>query len=455
MPIRDAAFRPARSPQGLAEVSGNAAPHAQIEIENATVRADRTATTPATIVADANGDFTVPLRLAEGDFVRLRAHGTGGPSSWLTVRATGLAPTDTRNAPIDPFALSVVPRADGTLAIDGRGGAPLSEPFARMRYSNPANGFFVDVTLDENGCIPNAPLVLNGALGDHISVAISDGVANVDFAMSAMSVVVTDTAPTMKPPPLARDGQISVTRFTGPLFVDGPTPTDVQQGQIGNCYFPAAMAALAHACPDAIESMIRTNDDGTFTVRFFDTSWVPVPKQVLVTVNAELYTRGGQPAYGRSLSTPNRADEMELWFPLLEKAYAAFRGSYEIVGQGGAGGKVMSNVLGTYDDYTDITRTSADVVWSKLKSAVDAGHPTTAGTHGQAEAHRFPNTGLYANHAYSLLGAREEQGQRFVTLRNPWGSSEAGNDGKNDGIFELDFEIFQKLFVNIASVPVV
>jgi len=460
MPIREARLAPSQTPKH-ATVSGETTPHAKVEIENASVRPDRGATAPVTLVADAFGKFEGHVPVGEGDYVRLRAQGQGGPSSWLTVRAQGVsasssttAATDAKNARVDAFAVAITPRADGTLAIDGRDGAPLSEPFAKLRFTNPQTGFFVDVTLDEEGRVPNGPLVLNGAAGHSIDVSISDGAHDTAHEMTVLSVVVHDGKPqAVMPGPLARDGRPSTTRFTGPLFVDGAKPTDVQQGSIGNCYVPAAMAAMAQACPDAIASMFRDNGDGTYTVRLYDTSWVPVPKQVLVTVDGELYARGSSPMYGKSIGTSG-AEQMELWFPLFEKAYAVFRGGYDVVGQGGAGGKVMSHVLGSYDDYTDVPSSTADVVWQKLFGAVSAGHPTTAGTHGQGESHRYMNSGLYANHAYSVLGAREEGGQRFVTLRNPWGSSEAGNDGKNDGIFELPFEKFMHLFVNVASVPV-
>ena len=62
--------------------------------------------------------------------------------------------------------------------------------------------------------------------------------------------------------------KFSTKRFTGPLFNNGPTPQDVQQGQIGDCYFPSAMAALAQNNAEAIQNMIKENGDGTYTVVF-------------------------------------------------------------------------------------------------------------------------------------------------------------------------------------------
>ena len=75
-----------------------------------------------------------------------------------------------------------------------------------------------------------------------------------------------------------------------------------------------------------------------------------------------------------------------------------------------------------------------------------------AGTHGTVEAVRYTNSGVHANHAYSVLGVKEENGQQLIVLRNPWGNGEAGSDGTDDGIFELPLADFVWLFqvVNIC-----
>ena len=67
--------------------------------------------------------------------------------------------------------------------------------------------------------------------------------------------------------------RFSKTNFTGPLFIDGAKPEDVQQGQIGDCYFPAAMAAIAKQNPDAVNNMVKDNGDGTYTVTFKQKDW--------------------------------------------------------------------------------------------------------------------------------------------------------------------------------------
>jgi hypothetical protein len=51
-----------------------------------------------------------------------------------------------------------------------------------------------------------------------------------------------------------------------------------------------------------------------------------------------------------------------------------------------------------------------------------------------------------------VLGAEESGGKKFILLRNPWGESEAGNDGKNDGYFKLELSQFMKLYGDVAIV---
>ena len=41
---------------------------------------------------------------------------------------------------------------------------------------------------------------------------------------------------------------------------------------------------------------------------------------------------------------------------------------------------------------------------------------------------------------------------KYVQLRNPWGESEPAGDGKDDGIFYLPMDKFQKLYQTLMTV---
>lgn len=404
--------------------------------------------------------------LQEGDIVRMRERRTDGSvSDWLTVRARGLAPKDTRNAQVNLERIDLVPHSDGHIDLAQNTARPLSEPGALLRIKNLRSGELLNVTLNDKGALPEG-LRMPGKAGDRLEIAISDGQNNRDFLDKAGVIQVPggqaggDLVNLDDPAPLKSDlrpdgtSKYALERFTGPLFVDGPAPADVRQGAIGNCYFPAALAAVAHTNPDVIQNLIKENGDGTYSVRFFENTWMSRPKLVEIKVDGDLYSRSwGGPVYGSSLGGSTAKDKMEMWYPLVEKAYAQWQGGYESIGKGGVAGEVMAAVLGRRDAYTHLGNASGDIVFRKLKEAADKGWPACAGTHGKDRADLYTNTGVYANHAYSVLGVEEEQGKRFVKLRNPWGQSEAGHDGKNDGFFRLPLDQFMKLYSNLAIVP--
>src|SRR5271157_1703864 len=57
--------------------------------------------------------------------------------------------------------------------------------------------------------------------------------------------------------------------FAGSLFVNNPTYTDMQQGNLGDCYLIASLGALAKSSVKAIQNMFIDNGDNTWTVRFY------------------------------------------------------------------------------------------------------------------------------------------------------------------------------------------
>jgi hypothetical protein len=167
----------------------------------------------------------------------------------------------------------------------------------------------------------------------------------------------------------------------------------------------------------------------------------------MVTVDADLYTRSwGGPIYGTTTSN-NDADKMELWYPILEKAFAKWKGSYDAIGNGGSSAAVMTALTGKSTDYLSTGYESEDQIFKAIKAGGDKKLPMTAGTHDDKKL--YTNTGVYADHAYSVLGAEEANGKRYILLRNPWGESEAGSDGKNDGYFKLELSQFMKLYDNV------
>ena len=105
---------------------------------------------------------------------------------------------------------------------------------------------------------------------------------------------------------------------TLPLYGPSGAPTiqDVNQGYLGDCYFLSSLGEVALKDPSAIENMISSNGNGTYSVRFFVNG-----QPDYVTVNSQLPVMTGyQWANGSQLEFANgKTDD---WVALVEKAYA-------------------------------------------------------------------------------------------------------------------------------------
>jgi hypothetical protein len=230
------------------------------------------------------------------------------------------------------------------------------------------------------------------------------------------------------------------------LFVDGVSADDFTQASLGNCALLASLASIADARPDLIEQMVRDNRDGTFTVTFHQPGpdgKTLVPVEVTVDDKLPLNERGER-GYTRA------RNPQELWLSIIEKAYAVFRGgSYDAI-ESQSPAVVMMHLTGGRKSVYG-TQHGDDVLLRQLEDALTAGRFIVAGNFPIQDDPATPGKegnmkGLVVPHAYSVLSVSERDGERYVTVRNPWGHHEVGRDGKDDGTFELPLSLFAEQF---------
>ena len=201
---------------------------------------------------------------------------------------------------------------------------------------------------------------------------------------------------------------------SNPLFsTSGPSKNDIDQGGLADCYFLAPLSAVAKANSGRIRNSVVSLGDGTYAVRFYNQD----ADSVYVRVDGDLPTSGGNLAYA-GLGIGN-----SIWVAVMEKAWAFYRNydadydsiangsSAELFGALGAPATSLS-VNSTYK----MTNTANDL-WDYVATQLWNGKAMTCGT---------PDTppNLVGSHSYMIDNVTIDQnGNRFITLRNPWGAA--------------------------------
>jgi hypothetical protein len=229
-----------------------------------------------------------------------------------------------------------------------------------------------------------------GAIGAYAVSTLSSGFQAARARVAAAAVVPGMSFEGMFRAYLAEDWRPFAAGTPWWTFGQGTKPCciragDVQQGQLGDCWLLAAMAAVANTNPIAIRDAIQANGDGTYTVRLFlAQNGQLVPKGIRVApafpeYRTTLYQRltwDTRFAYAQ----PGDVSD-EAWVMLIEKAAAAalHNGDYTKLDNGN-GFDGLQMLTGRPVTALEPRRLTPDALAARLTSLERAGVPVITGT---------------------------------------------------------------------------
>lgn len=269
---------------------------------------------------------------------------------------------------------------------------------------------------------------------------------------------MTKTNAAMRTLPLrARDrdrltrGEVVFRAPPGSLFAESPKPTDALQGVIGDCYYLSALSALARARPELLREAFRDNGDGTFTARFFRRAedGSRVAEAVTVDGSVPLRATDGHPIYARARELSGGAKE--LWPLVAEKAYAAWKGGYHVMGEGGLVEETLEELTGERTRMLLVGETHPEELWSLLERATRERWPTVVCTQGRHERPGIDELGFHPNHIVIFLGVHKWMGRRIVWLRDPFDVPACGTLVRPDpfGVYTIGYDEFLAYFAEV------
>jgi len=219
----------------------------------------------------------------------------------------------------------------------------------------------------------------------------------------------------------------------------GPDWHDVGQGELGVCYFLAALASVAHDDPGVISRLFIETDkweQGVFT-----TKWFVNGRETTVKVDGKVPGQGARAFFAQP------SDSGEWWPVILEKAWAKIFQNYKNT-EGGTWTNPVLALTGAPVFNLNHDKVGADEIWKALRDATTEHWPAGTGT-GNSQAAQ--SIGLVSGHAYSVFNATVHPTHgKIVQCYNPWGKDSykgaIPNSNKADGVFEMTLAEYKASF---------
>lgn len=211
---------------------------------------------------------------------------------------------------------------------------------------------------------------------------------------------------------------------------------DPVQGAVANCYYIAALSAIAWSQPFRIAQQTRAT--GMAQAQFLDriTFYKPdsngqVDREIEVSDTVPK-TSWGSFIYARS------SEDGESWPAIYEKAFAKLKTGtttdHPDITATGWGDCVWATaqLTGGSRAYYDTASRSGDQLWNLLRGnclSYRTIRPMTAWTYGSGadspDHVDYSSAHVVGSHCYTVLGWAYRNCRRYILLRNPWGNTEA------------------------------
>jgi hypothetical protein len=212
-----------------------------------------------------------------------------------------------------------------------------------------------------------------------------------------------------------------------PLFASsGPSPLDIDQGDLGDCWMLSTLGNAAKATPNSIRQTVADLGDGTYAVALGSNFY---------RVDADLPTTG---QFNTTLRFAGLGQEGSIWVPIVEKAYAFYRTSLQTYGSLDYGNPSHAFQAIGCSGFVEKSFTNGTDALKHINSEIAAGkavvvninQPSTGS--GLVKKHTYMvETVNYAWVGGVLLPAS-------VTLRNPYAADANPNDGVNNQLITVD-----------------
>jgi hypothetical protein len=209
---------------------------------------------------------------------------------------------------------------------------------------------------------------------------------------------------------------IPVLYLTEPGNIDAISISDINQGQLGDCFLLSSLGEIVRQMPSFISNMIQINLNGTETITLHEAASGNLPTWgtmafISVTETVSNVFAAGSVNNGATQDVVGK--NKEIWPQVVEKAYATLSGGYSAIANGGSPVIAMEELTGQPATFMS----PANLTLSMLSSLINAHDLITMLTPANG---LLPNN-LVNDHVYMYEGTTGTGSSTTVNFGNPWG----------------------------------